>query len=358
MKELPDKYYTGMEFVEDTNTADVTIDFFFYSPALLEPFEIFVFSKKITGIQQANLLHISFEQTISKRLLDTLQQEGNKHEFIIGYISYYLPRINQEMLRQRYSLGHFLVQTYSTLDIVILNLTLKGTDKVISILWSPTITSFPPLKEFEGKYDKIHIRDFIDAGNSYLVGDYDDCIRKVITSAENTFRFYGLRSYLPKGYLKYLQRLLPRKSNFVGIVRGNIYSDKNLGQQVVAENLIFIYKLRNKIVHTKFKISFQNGWVCKKAIGTLKYLLQFLGQYDESAKYIHYLSEQFIMLDAYLTGINLDAVRDREESKENITVVDTPEKFNKFMFEGLRITEEQKSAALHNKALPIKPKHH
>ena len=132
--DLPEKYYWGMEFVEDKETVEVIIDFFFYSPALLEPFEIFVSGKKIAGIQQGNLLHVTFEQTISKRLFDTLKKKGNKGEFIIGYISRYLPSINQEILRQRYSLGHFLVQTYSILNIVILRVIPKGTKKVISIV--------------------------------------------------------------------------------------------------------------------------------------------------------------------------------------------------------------------------------
>ena len=58
--DLPEKYYWGMEFVEDKETVEVVIDFSLYSPALLEPFEIFVSGKKITGIQQTNLLHQAY----------------------------------------------------------------------------------------------------------------------------------------------------------------------------------------------------------------------------------------------------------------------------------------------------------
>ena len=333
--DLPEKYYWGMEFVEDKETVEVVIDFSLYSPALLEPFEIFVSGKKITGIQQTNLLHITFEQIISKKLLDTLKGKGHKDEFIIGYISRYLPSINQEILRQRYSLGHFLVQTYSIFNILMPSVTPKGTEQAILITWAPTLTSFPPLKEFEGKYDEIHIRDFIDAGNSYITGDYDACIRKVITSAENAFRFHGL------------------KGTFVGIIQKYIYLDKNLGRQVVTENLKFVYKLRNKIVHDKFRINFENGWVCKKAIGTLNYLLQILGVRDGSVRYIHLLSMQFIMSDEYLKGTDLDALKAREEYvekfKEKIPIIDSPKKMDEFMFEGLRISDEEKDAVLSNK---------
>jgi hypothetical protein len=222
----------------------------------------------------------------------------------------------------------------------------------IVLSWPPSITSFPPVKLLSNKREEIHIRDFIDAGNSYLTADYDDCIRKAVTSAENAFRFYRLSSDKSKVFTKYFQWLLPRQSSFVGVIRRNIFSNKNFGRRVIAENLVFIYKLRNKIVHDKFRIRFENGWICKKAIGTLKYLYQFLGQNDGIGEYVHYLSLQFLMLDELSNGLNLDRIRYREKFTGEYPIIDNPAKMDRFMFEGLRISTEEKRIVLKNKIPP------
>jgi Asp-tRNA(Asn)/Glu-tRNA(Gln) amidotransferase B subunit len=59
------------------------------------------------------------------------------------------------------------------------------------------------------------------------------------------------------------------------------------------------------------------------------------------------------MSDEYLKGTDLDALKAREEYvekfKEKIPIIDSPKKMDEFMFEGLRISDEEKDAVLSNK---------
>lgn len=336
-------HYVGKKFAEDDEILDTKLEILFYSPAILEPFDFHLYDKKIEAIHKNGFLVISYNQVLSKKLIDDLRS-GKSEQFIIGYISKYLPQINKEILKQRYSLGHFLVRTYSTLDIYKIYLNILGTtlatrQEKIVLMWPQSITSFPPAESLAQSEDEIYIRDFIDAGNAYLTGHYDDCIRKIITSIENSFKFYKLKGSTPHG----LQKLFNfcKKSKFRDIIKINM--DKNdIGHKVTAENILFIYNLRNKIVHDKFRINPKNGWICKKAIGTLNYIYQFLGKGSNTTAYIFYLSQQFLMLDNFTRGINLDDIKkNNDEEFNNDQIIDSPQKMDEFMFNGLRISKKE-----------------
>jgi len=351
VEDLPDEFYIGKEFIEDTETEKTVIEILFYSPAILDSFELLVAGKKIIGNQKSGLLKIYFEQTLSKKLIENLMWDKSE-EYIIGYISKYLPGINEEILRQRYNSGHFLIRTFSTLDISRVNIKVPSiTEGPIFLSWPQSITSFPPAKQLAEKNDEIYIRDFIDAGNAYLAGNYDDCIRKSITSVENAFRKYNLKSNSSIGWKRFFPFFFPRERKFDKIVKNIIYAN-DIGRKVIAENLLFLYKLRNKIVHDKFRIRSENGWVGKKAIGTLNYLYQFLSKDQEAVGYISYLSGSFQMLDNFSKGESLDRIKQRESVKQEITedvIIDSEEKMNTFMFNNLRIIDKEKSFILKNK---------
>lgn len=354
LEDIPDEFYIGKDFVEDTETEKAIIEILFFSPAVLDSFELFVAGKKIIGTQKTGLLVVFFEQVLSKKLIKNLMS-GESESFIIGYISKYLPRVNEEILHQRYTSGHFLVKTFSTLDIYRVNVKVPSVTKdPILLSWPQSIASFPLAKNLAEKKDEIYIRDFIDAGNAYLEGNYDDCIRKSITSVENAFHKYNLKSNPPIGWKRFFSMILPKKRKFDQIVKNIIYAD-SLGRKVIAENLLFLYKLRNKIVHDKFRIRSENGWIGRKAIGTLDYLYQFLSKDQETGNYISYLSGSLKMLDNFSKGENLDRIKQRENFKQEISkdqIIDSDEKMDTFMFNNLRIDDNEKAVILKNKLPP------
>lgn len=93
----------------------------------------------------------------------------------------------------------------------------------------------------------------VDAGNSYFENNYDDCIRKIITSVENTFDKCRVKKN-GEGFPDTLNRVLAR--NFIGT-------------EAVRKNIAFIYRIRNKIVHDKLRIKYDQGWFCDRAMRTL-----------------------------------------------------------------------------------------
>lgn len=354
---LPSSYFAGQEYFEDTVLDQMCVESSFYSAAILEPFELFIQNKKINGSQKGSIFMFTFDVALPRKLIDDLAWgKGNARSYIIGYISKYLPRVNQELLEQRYLSGHFLVQSFSTLDIFsikVSNLKPEWADEVINVPWPPSFSHFPPVKKIQGEELETYLMDFIDAGNDYLRGDYNDCVRRIITSAENAFRLYGI-DRVPLTWWKRYFSLLPflKESGFSRTAR-SISSGTNLGRQVVSENLLFLYKLRNKIVHDKFRIRFENGWVCRKGLSTLNYLYQFLDRGGKTAEYVSFMEGQLSMLDRELKGATLESVKAGRDfihnASDNKYIIDSDKKMNEWMFGSLRISEEDKIAVLKNK---------
>jgi|GEM_PF-2808091 len=137
------------EILEDKEFKKVTIDVYFFSSAILDPFEFFAYKKKIIGshTHTGSLFKISFEEELPKKLLGELAW-GRSEEFIIGYISKYLPRVNEELLNQRYSTGHLLIKTFSTLDISKVDIHIHSSQEGnIFLNWPQMIGDMPPARQ-------------------------------------------------------------------------------------------------------------------------------------------------------------------------------------------------------------------
>lgn len=347
--------YVGKKFVEDTEFVESTIQVLWLSPAEIEPFHFYIEGKKVIGQQVAGWIGTSFNQSLSKKLVNELIC-GKSEQFILGYVSKYLPKINEEVLRQRYTSGHLLIRTFSTLDIKQISVTVPTMVPRPIVFSGPQgVPSFPPSKKLAASKDEIYIRDFIDAINSYLGGNYDDCIRKAMTSVENAFRKYNFHSRrvnyrLPLSFLF-------KKKKFIEIIENKILSE-DIARKTIAGNLIFFYKLRNKIVHHKFRIRPENGWVAKKAIGTLVYLYQLLGRDQDTVDYICSLSQQFLLIDDYIRGQDLDGIKkmnNPQRDTSNDVLIESDDdlpKLDEFMFNGLSVSKTEQSIVLNNKIPP------
>ena len=185
-------YCVGQEYFKDVLNIDTSIKINCYSPALLEDFDFYLYDNKICVNQIGGKLQIKFNKKISNKLLNDIKKNKGEN-FIIGYISKILPKVNQEILKQRYKNGHFLIRSFSTMDIYKIVITRLRSGEEIILNWPVSIDNFPPSKKLAKEKNEIFIRDLIDAGNLYFNGNYDDCIRKIVTSVENSFRFYNLK---------------------------------------------------------------------------------------------------------------------------------------------------------------------
>jgi hypothetical protein len=194
-----------------------------------------------------------------------------------------------------------------------------------------------------------YVHDFIDSINSYFTSDFDDCIRRVVTSAENFFQSRAWRSKSAPGcFWRRLLRLLGIKAKetpntFRRILLDNV-NKNHLPGQVINENMQFIYTVRNRIVHGGFRMSTSSELFCAKAIATLKYLIAGYCGDVAISRYVHTLYMQFEMQRGTFGGLyNLDVIERRQRNLTKDTpAIDSAAAFNAFMFGALRFTERDK----------------
>lgn len=363
-KEIPDSYYVGQEYVEDKSRSSMRFDVQLYSPAELLSFEFYYKKLKITGVQNGRYLTVSFIEKLPRKLIDDLAWgRKNAEQYVFGYIFIPLKRVNQEMLRQRYALGHFLVSTFSFFDIASIKLTNvdeSPTDEVINVPWPP-IFSAPPHFHFSKAVEipepQIFLRDYIDAWNDYFRGDYDNCIRRLITSVENAFGFYGLNQKKKYPWWRFISRLRAKKSTFKQIILDLRRKSKFIGHEVVSENLLFMYRVRNKITHGSLRIHQENGWwFCGKGLETVQYLYQFLDGGGESSPGAYafrtYGFADFLNRETKGTTVEQAESQGKFMKDPSIKhedyIIRNDDDMNNFKFNGLHINNKEQSKILNN----------
>jgi hypothetical protein len=128
-------------------------------------------------------------------------------------------------------------------------------------------------------------------------------------------------------------------------------SGGSLPENSVKSNLLFMYKLRNKIVHNKFRIKPMNGWICFKAISTVKYLIfsPLNTTNRRAAIFVSKMELQFLGLQDFAGAWNLDDIERKFSNIEKINdapMVTSNEEFDKIMFTALEFTAEERSKVL------------
>lgn len=347
---LPKSYYVGQEYVEDPDKIDVFIKFKF-RPAVVFSNINFDYSKlRVRQIERGEVL-CTLEKTISQKLFTAISDPKDIHSlfrvtgFVLGYIKLYLPSINEHIQEQKYLDGHILARTISLNDIYGVLVANRAGDKTGVAAWPVPISGFPPSKLSPGQ-DAIFIRDMIDAMTAYFQYDLDECIRKVITSLENCFSHYKL-SPSSTSKVNKIKRLIDE------YVQEAHYPYIERDLKILRENILFIYHVRNLVVHDKLRISPSNTTVCRKAIGTLLYLYQGNFINIEQRTYIFSFYSQFITIFEGYSGYSLERaewnIHEMKERNEHPPIINTPDDMNRFMFEGLQITTQEKEDILSGK---------
>lgn len=332
LEDLPTSFFVGQPYVEDPERIDCILEANFVFPAVLSPVEFYLNKNKVIIQQRGSILQIHIYRRISGLLWRNISKLHIGEDFVLPYITKILPEVNRRLLELRYFKGHLLARTFSVMEAH--SVFVIHQKKRAKLLWPVSVKSFPPSEAIAKENDEIYIRDYIDAMHSYFKSDFDECIRRVITSTENLFKIRKLRGF-------------SGNNSFRSILLNNL-NIQSFSGKVIAENMLFVYKLRNKIVHDKFRIKPSNGWICSKAIGTLDYLLQRLSRDSKMAYYVSSLAGQFLMLQDFLgERMNLDRLeeyakhRDDPVSPENI--INNYADLDRSMFTSLQITEKEKS---------------
>jgi hypothetical protein len=329
-RKLPSSYYVGQEYVEDSTKLDCEILVGFNFPATIERAGFWFRKSRIIIEQQRSVLEIHIYRKISGRLWDDIKYLRRGDGFIVGYVNAIMPTINRLLLDNRYLSGQLLSRTFFLQEAI--GIILIHGNQQIQIPWPVSIAPFPPAAKLASRMGETYLRDFIDAMHCYFKNDFDDCIRRIITSTENFFE--SLRWKAKTG-----------PNSFRQILDDNIDSTI-FDNQVIMENLKSIYGVRNKIVHQGFRMSASSALFCDKAVSTLKYLLHRHVKDAQISRYVHTLGLQFVGLQS-MTGnmINLDQLeKANPSSHDHVMPIDNISDFNRWMFTTLRFTSQDKAS--------------
>ena len=343
-QEPPESFYIGQQYVEDKHTTECMIGAQFIFPGVIPRFEFLIHGARIVGVQHQNILVIRIYRRIPRRLWEDLKYIGAGERFIVGYLASYMPRINRALMDNRYDQGHLLSRTFAIFEAT--NVVVISGAEIVTINWPVAFSQFPPSAAVASTINALFVRDFIDAMASYFRGEFD-CIRRLITSAENFCRARGWTTKtIANGCWRKLFRLKPRKTSvsFRHAFRDNLNLTQ-LSGQVINENIQIIYSTRNKIVHSGFRMSSSSEVFCSKAIATLKYLIYRYCDDPLVSRYVYTLHMQFeLQRAAFGSEYNLDAIKRRDWSLMGGRVINTPADLERGMFESLRYTDRDKQS--------------
>lgn len=350
------------EYYRDKNKVEILIK---YSIRLASQVENFNIDDHPLHVRQKNQdIHISFHKIVTKALLDDIKEMFNcfvenreiseellrksPSKYIVSYIGKTLPRINSEILERKYSEGHVLLRTVSEFDIS--NVFIVDEGKYYAILWPSPLPRYPLITS-PAKKDVVFVRDLINAMTEYFYYNFDESIRKIITSLENYFIYYKLE---PKqGFISKYLKLRVKGNKFKKLIKEfvteDFYGTKERDLAILRQNILYIYKIRNSIVHDKLRLTANNIFLCRKAIYTLLYIYQSKFTAEDGKKdYIFGFHAQFQMITSIVIGLDLDVLEEEEKSNRQHKMIRSGDEFNEVMFAGVKITNEEKATVKNN----------
>lgn len=228
--------FVGMDYINDKEKVPVFIKFKFRAPAVFRSINFDEDNLHVRQLKNGEIL-CTLEKNISKKLFidvcnfyESPENVKKTNNFILGYVYKTLGIINDKIIEEKYKHGLFLVKPISIFDIYEIGVIDKN-DKGGMAIWP-----VPHNIKLDLLGDEIYNRDFVDAITSYLTFNYDDCIRKIITSLENFikpdnkkngFSFIGFFKSKDKSFHVLIKNQLTNKNYYIDprnldIIRDNI----------------------------------------------------------------------------------------------------------------------------------------
>ena len=340
----PESYYAGQEYVEDSRKVPCTIETALMHPGSIENFEFWHHGAKTSVSQRAGLIVIKVNKKISHRLFDDIRILGIRREFIVGFIAPLIPIINRNLLDQKYNSSNFIIKTFSIYDLMEIFVTSK--ENRIRIYWPfqmPIV--FPVETTLTPTMSNVYVRDYIDACTLFFVGNYDECIRKVITSVENFIKERNWAIKRKSKTQRIIEILLNKKSkdtnSFRAIINHYVALDTDQGN-TVNYNLLTVYRVRNRIVHDGFRVSGAGTMFCDKAVSTLYYFFHRFCDDVELQRLVFGVRKHFVLMQRVGgNGLNLDEIerRHRKRKLSDVKTASTFEEYDRHVFGALRIKQ-------------------
>ena len=160
--------------------------------------------------------------------------------------------------------------------------------------------------EVAGIYNRVYIRDLIDAIHEYFKGNYEECVRKSITSVETFIKYHKLEIKKANGGLNF-EKTVKEKMDF----RCPMIPD-----ETTADVIWRGYKVRNKVVHDGERLAPIEGQsLGKRLTHMVNEVYKNFGNEEEIKRYSMYLEGQFLMLEQFL-GIDSLSLKGLERRKK------------------------------------------
>ena len=236
-----------------------------------------------------------------------------------------MPYINERVREIKYSTVQVVSRTLSMLDIQGIVIADEA-DRAFEVLWPVGFGSFP-FQQKPKNCDFIYIRDLIEAMTSYIYYDYDETIRKIITSLDNALKHYQIKDKIRQKYPDDQKKL----------------KFKNMMDEVVTRpelnfNIKKIYDIRNGIVHDKIRLNSKHETLLKKSIGTLLYIYKiYLNDSSELSRYILQIEMQFGSIINSLRGMKLEFFI--QDIPQETKLIKTPQELDEQQFGSIKIQD-------------------
>lgn len=180
----PERFFIGEPYVTDKRKIACIISANFVFPGYVAPFDFWLYGAHVMALQHGNILHIQVHRQTSRQLWDDIRLKipFTSEKFIIGYLASYMPTINRYLIDNRYDKGHLLSRTFAIFEAVRVSINVSG--RLIQLNWPIGFAPFPPSTSIAPSVTAPYVYDLIDSIDSYFASDFDDCLRRVVTSAE------------------------------------------------------------------------------------------------------------------------------------------------------------------------------
>ncbi len=302
---FPDNYTVGEEYFKDKNQIEVQFSVAFPSFSPFSSITLDTEIGKLSLTNQNSHIFLRFEGKISEKLFnDSKHQKGIN--WIFGYVAPHIDYLNQEIYKQRYRKSNLLLQPYSILNISYIEISKISTKKKVKIQFPMTVgiqdIITPKIPVDMSFFEHIYVRDLIDALNSYFFSNFDDCVRRLITSVETSFQYYSFNEIKDKN----------TNSIFKGTLDANCSMICPMTKKNVAEEVWSLYKVRNEIVHEGRRIKPTEKRICDDGIHyVLDYFKNLKVNNGELSRFILQIEGEYMVYKDFVgQGLTLDILKD------------------------------------------------
>lgn len=320
---LPDSYVVGQEYAVNRNIP-ILIKCYFSTPFVDNSLS-YIEENLSIYFEDINLV-LELEVCVNDIFLTDIK---NVYFFILGFIyENAIYKLNEKLFEWKYMRGQIIVKELTRFNIDAIEIIHKNTHECLHT-FPPIVDSyFPKSARLSNEGNKIYIRDFINTISECLYLNFEDSIRRGISTLETLFIERGL-----SGTFNEKRKEL--------ICCKNYCLDDNC-LKVLNRNVWIVYQFRNAIVHNETRALCDKDWnnLCHKLIGTLQYVLNWCQLLPENERNYIFSITQHYLFHANGKFPNIDKIKFDLQHKGEGVALENVQQLNEFMFSGLKISKD------------------